>query len=110
MSTFGPSFDGARDGERLRQQRGRILEYMLEVAALDQWVTVERISDDLEAQYRFRFPEPSVSAQLRHLRKQEFGSWDVRKRWCGDRRISEYRIYAPVRHEAEQLELPVGAR
>lgn len=70
MSTFGPAFDGKADGERLRKQHLRIKEFMLDGA----WRTLGEIAT------RFRYPESSVSAQLRHLRKPEFGSFTVNKR------------------------------
>lgn len=93
MSTFGPSFDEARDGERLYEQMARVLKYMLDAARKGHWLTVEQIAAGLEWQYGCKFPDTSVSAQLRHLRKDRFGAWDVRRRWREDLHISEYRIY-----------------
>jgi len=42
-------------------------------------------------------PESSVSAQLRHLRKEKFGAYDIEKRARGNRAdgLYEYRLYTP---------------
>lgn len=69
MSTYGPAYDEALDGARIEKQHERIRELMRdgkkrtlgEIAALT------------------GYPESSISAQLRHLRKPKFGSWNVLK-------------------------------
>jgi len=70
MSTFGPAFDEALDGKRVRTQMVRLRDYMLKYSA---WSTLQSISLVLG------YPQASVSAQLRHLRKQQFGSYQVDK-------------------------------
>jgi len=67
--TFGPAYDPALDGQRLAKQHERIRDYMLASG----WRTLSEISQALG------YPESSISAQLRHLRKAQFGSYVVRK-------------------------------
>ena len=93
MSTFGPAYVKALDEPRLHDQMGRVKDYMLDGA----WHTLAEIAQATGA------PEASVSAQLRHLRKQRFGGWIVEKR----RRSAgtwEYRLCAPV-EEGKNLPL-----
>jgi len=90
MSTFGPTYDEQVDGERLRKQHERIRNLMID----GHWRTLHEISACLA------YPESSVSAQLRHLRKQKFGGYLVEKR----RRAGglwEYRVSAPLFHELQ---------
>ena len=66
----GPAFDPAQDAGRLRKQIDRVREAMID----GQWRTlseIEAITGD---------PQASISAQLRHLRKERFGSWIVNRR------------------------------
>ncbi len=84
MSTFGPDYNEQLDGERLRKQHERIRQLMID----GQWRTLYEISECLH------YPESSVSAQLRHLRKQEFGGHIVSKRRRGPG-LWEYRVEDP---------------
>jgi len=68
-STFGPAYAESLDGTRLNKQLVTIYEYMLDGA----WHTLAEISS-------LGYPEASVSAQLRHLRKPQFGGHQVIKR------------------------------
>lgn len=87
MFTRQPDFDGPAyvrelDAERLTRQLDTIRAYMLTVG----WVTLAEIHAATG------YPESSISAQLRHLRKPRFGSYDVQKR----RRSAgtyEYRVW-----------------
>lgn len=89
MSTFGPAYDAQRDGARLEGQRARILEYMLR----HDWRTLAKIRHDLEHVYETNVPEPSISAQLRHLRKQAFGGYLLEKRIAHNKKgLWEYRL------------------
>jgi hypothetical protein len=81
-----PNFDGAdyqpeRDNPRLR---GQLLRVWNEVKAGD-WKTLRSIAD------RTGDPEASVSAQLRHLRKDRFGAHEVERRHKGNG-VYEYRL------------------
>jgi len=84
-----PAFDGSDydpkyDDVRLGKQITRIYNTMKDGV----WRTlseIEEITDD---------PQASISAQLRHLRKQRFGGHEVDKRPRGDRHMGlfEYRL------------------
>jgi hypothetical protein len=81
-----PNFDGAdyqpgRDNPRLR---GQLLRVWNEVKA-GEWKTLRSIADCTGD------PEASVSAQLRHLRKDRFGAHEVERRHKGNG-VYEYRL------------------
>ncbi len=78
----GPDYSPERDQARLTGQIQRIYGLMRD----GQWRTLHEIQDVTGD------PEASISAQLRHLRKDRFGSYDVQKRRRGDRGLWEYRI------------------
>jgi len=65
---------GEYDARRLRSQREIIRDVMLSAADCDTWLTLG------ELRALTRYGEASISAQLRHLRKQENGGYDVSKR------------------------------
>jgi len=72
-------FDGAdyipeRDNDRLGAQLKRIFDTVID----GQWRTLQDISE-LTGD-----PHASISAQLRHLRKPKFGSWNVERKYMGD--------------------------
>lgn len=70
MSKFnGPDYLAARDDERLSNQTKRVFDCMKD----GQWRTLFEIAEIAEA------PQASVSAQLRHLRKDRFGHHTVEK-------------------------------
>jgi hypothetical protein len=86
MTTYGPSFDRQLDGARLQRQHEAIRDFML---AHGGWRTLAEIHEALH------FPEPSISAQLRHLRKRQFGSYQVEKRRRDGAGTWEYRVLPP---------------
>lgn len=97
---FGPSYEEAKDGARLHSQMDQIREIMLSASECGNWHTlgeIERLTG---------FPQASVSAQLRHLKKQEFGAYILEKRPRGQRYrgLWEYRLLRPARR-CEQLDL-----
>lgn len=47
------------------------------------WMTLDRIGEDLHSRYGVNLPEQSVSARVRDLRKNEFGAYDIRKKAIG---------------------------
>jgi hypothetical protein len=65
---------GEYDARRLRSQREVIRDVMLSAAECDTWLTLG------ELRGLTRYGEASISAQLRHLRKQGNGGYDVAKR------------------------------
>lgn len=98
--TFGPSYDEDIDGERVSDQMSRIRNYMLLEGNRGAWRTLREISLTLG------YPESSVSAQLRHLRKERFGAYIVDKQ----RRVEvkgtwEYQVRRP--RPSLQLEMEV---
>ena len=80
----GSDYDPNMDDPRLWTQLNRIKEVMLD----GKWRTLSEIEHLTGA------PTASISAQLRHLRKQRFGSYTVEKKVRSDRRIGlyEYRL------------------
>lgn len=103
MTRYARDFSTDADKQRLGWQVDRILSYLEAVAitARDKWVTVEEISAYLENAYRCRFPEPSVSAQIRNLRKDakhggpsEYG-YRIEQRRRDGTHIAEYRYMGP---------------
>jgi len=68
--TFGPAYDEKLDGKRIATQMETIRKYMPDAG----WQTLAEIESALG------YPQASISAQLRHLRKKKFGSCIVEKR------------------------------
>ena len=73
---FSLRFDGSdyvhkRDGIRLTGQ----LERVFDVMKSGEWITLRQLSD------RARCPEASASAQMRNLRKERFGGFEVEKKY-----------------------------
>ena len=92
--TFGPAYDERLDGSRLATQFASIRDYALTHG----WRTLAEISADLG------YPESSVSAQLRHARKERFGTYRLQKR---RRTLSggtwEYRLLPPLQQGQTSL-------
>ena len=105
MNTFGPAFDVALDGERGMSQLEVIRDVLLsaaecaEAAALRMmragmppqdggWLTLHELGE------LTGYSEASISAQIRHLRKDQFGGFLVakRRRRLEKRSVWEYRI------------------
>lgn len=70
----GPDYVASRDNIRLGTQLKKILKLMID----NKWRSLKEISDIVNA------PESSVSAQLRHLRKPRFGSYEVERKHLGN--------------------------
>jgi hypothetical protein len=60
--------------ERMPTQLDVVRQAMLLAAQYGSWMTLEELAR------KTHFPEPSISAQLRHLRKAEHGAFEVAKR------------------------------
>lgn len=97
MGFKGATYDPAFDLERLKKQAGRVWACMIG----GRWLTLNEIAKETGD------PEASVSAQLRHLRKESHGSYLVSRRTRGDRfqGLYEYRLSKPVPGE---LQLEIG--
>ena len=84
MRFDGPAYDPEHDQVRLSGQILRVFNCMRDGA----WRTLDEIHHITED------PHASISAQLRHLRKDRFGGYMVRKRPRGDRKsgLWEYQL------------------
>jgi hypothetical protein len=71
METYGPAYVEELDGKRIAKQHEVIRDFMLNNT---NWFTLAELHALLQ------YPEASISAQLRHLRKQRFGAYRVEKR------------------------------
>lgn len=91
-TTFGPAYDEAIDGARIGKQMTDIRNLMVTGAAYTL----------AELERRTGYPQSSISAQLRHLRKERFGGYDVQKR----RRTEGTWEYYIVPKVSKQAELP----
>ena len=99
MSTFGPAYDPRLDGVRLRTQLAVIREVMLAAAGCNpeasRWYTLRELAEITG------YGEASISAQLRHLRKPQFGGYVVEKRRRPEglraAGVWEYRLRLPAR-------------
>jgi len=74
MPTFGPDYDEKIDGLRIKKQMQAIRDFMLNE---NKYITLQEIETALG------YPQASISAQLRHLRKSRFGGYLVEKRRRG---------------------------
>jgi hypothetical protein len=114
-SIFGPAFDPVFDRERILTQTEVIRDVMLsaaecadalalrpyrhlwegaQLAADAGWMTLRELAE------LTGYGEASISSQLRHLRKPQFGSYIVEKRRRGapGRGVWEYRITGRREH------------
>lgn len=87
MKFSGSDYNPKIDGKRLQKQHDAIRDLMLD----GKWRTLSEIHQEIG------FPEASISANLRHLRKPKFGGYSVLKRrrepWSG---LFEYQVGLPV--------------
>jgi hypothetical protein len=84
-----PDFDGfhyepKKDKDRLTGQIKSLHDFMNGPTGM--WFTVQELA------FSLGFPEPSISAQLRNLRKERFGGHNVKGRYREGTRIFEYRL------------------
>ena len=87
MSTYGPAYSEALDGERIRDQLATIRDLMLDVSG---WLSLSEI------EAATGYAQASISAQLRHLRKERFGGFTVEKRRRrADGGTWEYKVTRP---------------
>ena len=101
MNEFNAEFDGSdykpkHDKNRLK---GQILRVFNAVKFGD-WFTLD------ELHHITNDPHASISAQLRHLRKEKFGSYNIEKRPRGDRSTGlwEYRLWGscPIKEKINE--------
>lgn len=90
----GPVYSPGDDDTRLTDQIRRVFDAIKD----GRWRTVAEIAAATGD------PENSVSAQLRHLRKSRFGSWNVERRTrAGHRNLHEYRLNGRIAPNARTL-------
>ncbi len=98
-STFGPIYEPRRDGARLRTQMEVIRDVMLSAAECGTWLGLREIAA------LTRYGEASISAQLRHLRKPQFGRYVLEKRRRGQGGTWEYRLLPPQPADTARTEI-----
>jgi hypothetical protein len=72
-----------------RTQRETLLMVLRLAAQYETWVTLAELAG------KTKFPPASISAQLRHLRKEKYGGWGIEKRrrgWVTEELVWEYRL------------------
>jgi hypothetical protein len=77
----GPTYAPDRDGARLRRQLTTVWEFMCD----QHWATLPEIAEATG------YPEASISARLRDLRKVRFGGHTVH-RHCLGKGLWEYKV------------------
>lgn len=84
----GPDYNPELDQERLTGQIKKIYDLMIDGA----WRTLEEIETATDA------PQASISANLRHLRKERFGSHIIKKKRRGKEKhgLFEYQLLKPL--------------
>ena len=84
----GADFDQERDGVRLTGQIRRVYTIMKD----RKWRTVSEIQIDIFKKFAIKDPENSIQAQLRNLRKPEFGKHSVERIRREKTNVSEYQL------------------
>jgi len=82
----GETYVSERDKKRLLQQIDRIRKFMVSPSG---WKTLGEIEKNTGE------PQASISAQLRNLRKKNFGAWVLEKRIRNGSNTWEYRLRCP---------------
>jgi|ERR1700722_8362888 len=88
------TFNAKLDGERLGKQLGRVRTWMLMWGATGSWFTLQEISRAIF------FPEASISARLRDLRRMGY-QVDKRRRGNPKAGLFEYQVRKPAPKEAQ---------
>jgi hypothetical protein len=104
---FGPAYRSDLDAKRLSTQQDRLRVFMLQNSACNRWLTLAEIRSGLESRWIAKFPEASISAQLRHLRKIAFGSHRLEKRRRGSAPagVYEYLLSEPEHRKPAQSDV-----
>ena len=85
-----PTTAGPLAGASRRRQRDVLCDVMLSASECETWLTLEELAK------LTHYPPASISAQLRHLRKNEFGGYEVEKRQRLSGRILHGEDYGTV--------------
>lgn len=83
----GADYDEARDEVRLRGQIKRVFEVMRD----GKFRTLDELHREIKARFDKHDPHPSLSAQLRHLKKKQWGAHDLVKEYMGNG-LYKYRL------------------
>jgi biotin operon repressor len=91
MSTFGPAYEAKHDEKRIKSQMETVKQVLQQAAQYDCWMTLAELAR------KTKYPEASISAQIRHLRKPWFGGYKIEKRRVGipSMGLWEYRMTLP---------------
>jgi hypothetical protein len=98
----GETYEDERDRARLSSQLNRVWQ----VTQDRRWHTLAELSAALGE------PEASISARLRDLRKDRFGSYTVKRRYV-ERGLWKYKVLPPLGEDGEPIEtspLPIRVR
>ena len=91
MSTFGPAYEAKHDEKRIMSQMEKVKYVLQQAAQYGGWMTLAELAR------KTNYPEASISAQMRHLRKPRFGGYTIEKRRVGIPSLGlwEYRLTLP---------------
>jgi hypothetical protein len=92
VTTFGPAYEAAVDRDRLKRQMDIIRDVMLSANECGEtWLTLKEI------EALTHYGQASISAQLRHCKKPQFGGYILEKRRRGNVKsgLWEYRLSKP---------------
>lgn len=93
MNQFaGAEYSEEQDKERLVIQMNAIRDFMLGTGLY--W-TVQELETQLVNKYQVPFPQNSIQAQIRNLKKKENGGYGVTKRQREGTNLWEYRLSQP---------------
>jgi len=73
-----------------RRQRDVLCDVMLSASQCETWLTLDELTK------LTHYPQASISAQLRHLRKPRFGGFELEKRTRASGRLLRSEDYGPV--------------
>lgn len=90
----GSDYDHTRDAPRLTDQMKRVFDALSD----KQWHTLEEIAAITGD------PTPSISAQIRHLRKARFGSHEIEKAYHGNGLYAYHLTGKKIWHEHDKQE------
>jgi hypothetical protein len=86
FSAPAPRFDSGVELTKADHQRlGAQIQRVLSVLSDGGWYSVPDLQDCIWAQFRVRDPEPSLSAQIRNLKKSKHGGHTIERKREGNR-------------------------
>src|SRR5438445_274211 len=103
----------AAQGSLRRRQRDVLCDVMLSARECETWLTLDELAK------MTHYPPASISAQLRHLRKAEFGVYEVEKRQRAAGKVlrgedfgtvREYQIRRAIRRRVARAHVAKGTK